>query len=363
MTDRLLLAVTAAVTDAIVVADAEGTILLWTGGAERVLGWTAAEIVGRPLTTIVPSHLRAAHQVAFSRVAGGGPARLIGRSVELEALHERGTSFPIELTLGRGSEAAGAFFVGVIRDISERRAVAAELERSVADLDQFAAIASHDLAAPLQIVGGYLELLERRHGERLGDEARQFVAAATDAVGEMRELISALLLYARVGAAAAQPAEVDVRGLTVDVAEGLAAAAAQGVEIRTGDLPRLTTDRTLLRQVLQNLLSNAVRHAAAVVSVDARPAPGGWRIAVGDDGPGIDGSVRGHVLDMFVRGEDGGTGIGLAIVRRSVERLGGTVEVGTSPLGGAELAFTLPSGQASGTPSTKLPGLPSSGLV
>jgi PAS domain S-box-containing protein len=339
----LFAAVADAVSDALVVADADGRLILWAGGAEALFGWRADEALGMPLSRLVPERLRDAHLAAFGAVAGGAPGRLFGvRGIELEAQRADGTVFPCELTLGRGRTGDGEFFVGVVRDVTDRHAAAAELARSAAEHEQFAAVASHDLLTPLQVVDGMLKLLRRRHGAALPDDAREMVGAAAAATGRMRELIDALLRYAQVGRGDVVRERVDLAALVAE----LPPAGRDGVVVEAAaHLPCVEGDPVLLRQALGNLVGNAARVARSRVLVEADEGPDAWTVRVGDDGPGVPDALRATLFDAYVRGEGetaGAAGLGLTIVRRVAERHGGTVQVGTSPLGGAELRLTLP---------------------
>lgn len=338
--------VAGAVQDAVVAADQDGRIVLWTGGAEAIFGYTEAEAVGMPLENIVPPSLRDKHREGFGRVAAGGPPSLMGTgSLSLEACRAGGETFPVELTLGRVVRPEGMLFVGIIRDDTERRRVLDELASSLNDHEQFASVASHDLSEPLRLVDGYLKLLARRHGERLPEEAAAIVRECLSATSRMRALIDALLRYAQAGNAPAEVEELDSSEVTAQAVDALGTMLAEhGVAVHIGALPPVCADEILLRQALQNLLGNAVRHARSQVRVEGTVEPDRTvRLSVGDDGPGIPADKRARALDPFVRGDAGGmAGLGLAIVRRSMERHGGRVEIGESALGGAEITLVLP---------------------
>jgi signal transduction histidine kinase len=164
----------------------------------------------------------------------------------------------------------------------------------------------------------------------------------------MRELIDALLRYARVGGGTVAREPVDL-GTVAHDAEGALAAAIweRGTRVEIAPLPTVEGDPSLLRQVLQNLLANAVQHARAAdphVAVSAQPADGAWELSVADNGSGIPVDLRPRAFDLFERGRNGGTGLGLAICRRAVERHGGRIWIADTPGGGADLRFTVPRG-------------------
>ena len=162
----------------------------------------------------------------------------------------------------------------------------------------------------------------------------------------MRGLIEALLGYARVGGGRVGAGPVDLERVAQE-AEGALATAIweRGTRVELDDLPTVAGDAALLRQVLQNLLANAVRHARPDdprVTVSAAAHDAGWEVSVADNGPGVPPDVRPRAFDLFARGENGGTGLGLAICRRAIERHGGRIWIADTPEGGADVRFTLP---------------------
>lgn len=356
----LLLTMVRAVGDAIVIADETGTITMWTGAAEQIFGWRADEAVGRPVTTIVPERLRDAHHAGLRRVADGGERRVVGRGpVEVIGLRRDGSEFPVELTLASDVHDGRRFHAAIMRDVSARHAAASELqaalrelERSNAELQQFASVASHDLHEPLRIVDGYLGLLRRRTAGQLDDTSVEFIDNAVGAVGRMQTLIDDLLRYARAGAGTAGAAEVDLAEVAGEALARIAASVeAAGAHVELGELPVVHGDASLLRQVLQNLLANAVKFRredrTPHVRVGARRLDDAWEISVVDNGIGVDDDAARRIFAMFGRGrgagrDRAGSGIGLALCKRAVEAHGGVIRVLHAPDGGSDFRFTLP---------------------
>jgi PAS domain S-box-containing protein len=247
------------------------------------------------------------------------------------------------------------------RDVTARKAVerelqayARELERSNAELEQFAYVASHDLSEPLRMITGYLRLLERRYADALDEDGREFVAFALDGAIRMRTLIDDLLTYSRVGRDV-EPAEpVDVQAL-VETAWRTLTAGREGPPatlLATG-LPTVMGDPQQLHQLFQNLLANALKFVAAgrapVVEVRADVLPeGGWRFTVEDEGIGFDAEQAERIFRVFqrlhTRDEYSGTGVGLAIARKVVEHHGGRIWAEPREGGGARFRFDLPAG-------------------
>ena len=233
------------------------------------------------------------------------------------------------------------------RVLAELRRRNVELERSNEELTQFAYVASHDLSEPLRVIAGHVELLARRYEGQLDENADRYIAFAVDGCTRMRVLIEDLLSYSRAGREA-QFQPVDVTEVMEQVRRNLGPALGEsgGSLIVDGDLPTLTADRTQLVQVFTNLVANSLKYRrpdlAAAVHVSALHAEDSWRIEIADNGVGIPKEHRERIFRIFQRlhGRDiPGTGIGLAICRKIVERHQGTIEVGESPYGGT--AFTI----------------------
>ena len=255
---------------------------------------------------------------------------------------------------------------------AELAAKGAELGRMNAELERFACTASHDLRAPLQGILTQLELAELDLDEGALDEAslRARIERMQGQIRRLERLIDGVLAYSAAEAGAGEPVDVDVRALVREIGEGLNVAP-ERLPVET-DAPALRTDAVRLGQTLSNLVTNAFRYHDAPERATVRvscvtgapdaaaagaPAPVTFR--VDDDGPGIAEADRERVFEMFARlpsARADGTGVGLSIVRRSVEALGGTVSVGASPLGGARFTFTWPATvPATPTPAASAP--------
>ena len=224
----------------------------------------------------------------------------------------------------------------------------AELQRSNVELEQFAGVVSHDLAAPLGVVSGYLELLGDLYGEQ--EQALSWVGSATRAVDRMQGLINALLTYARAGSGPCRMEKAPL-GDVIDQAlmdlRGPIKDASATVSVPAG-LPDVPCDPTLIRQLLQNLIGNAIKYRdpnrPCRVEVTAELIGGEWHVAVADNGLGIPPEHRRRVFDMFARMEPGtrnGHGVGLSTCQRIAERHGGRIWADGTPGGGTTITFTL----------------------
>ena len=231
-----------------------------------------------------------------------------------------------------------------------------ELQRSNTELEHFAYIASHDLQEPLRTVQSYLQLLRRRYQPVLDQDAEEFIDFAIDGATRMRELIEDLLTYARVASRARplQPERLDdvldevLLSLKVRLEE-------QGAVVERGCLPTVMADRRQLAQLLQNLLSNAMKFQATgtkpLVHITAELHDGGWLVRVKDNGIGLEQEYQDKIFVIFqrlhARDEYEGTGVGLAVCKKIVERHGGSIWVESQPNQGATFLFTLPDAHAS----------------
>jgi signal transduction histidine kinase len=245
------------------------------------------------------------------------------------------------------------------------RVANAELERSNDDLERFAYVASHDLSEPLRTIGGFGGLMERRYGDRLDEEGRTMLGHISAGAARLQALIDGLLSYARVSTEHHDVQAIALDDLTSEVLAGVKPALDErGAEISVSPLPTVEGERGQLSQLLQNLILNAVKFTADDVSprvdISPRQLPDGrWEIHVSDNGIGIAPDQAQRIFEMFQRGtadrSRSGTGIGLALCARIVERHGGQIRVEPREGGGSVFAFDLP-----GAPGARPPAPPRS---
>jgi signal transduction histidine kinase len=232
-----------------------------------------------------------------------------------------------------------------------------EMERSNKDLQQFAYVASHDLQEPLRMVSSYVQLLQRRYKGRLDADADDFIGFAVDGATRMQHLIQGLLSYSRINTHGNLPSPTDIGEVLHQVITNLGLAIDEsGARITHESLPVVEADGTQLVQLFQNLVANAIKFCSALppqvhVSVD-REDPY-WLFSVRDNGIGLDPDYDDRIFTIFqrlhTRLDYPGTGIGLAICKRIVERHGGSIWVKSAPGEGSTFYFTLPAGDSIGT--------------
>ena len=230
---------------------------------------------------------------------------------------------------------------------------AERLARSNADLERFAHVVSHDLQEPLRTVSGFAELLQRRHHGTLDRRADESLDLIVDGCRRMAGLLDGVLDYSRAAGAGLDLEHVDLDVVVAEVLAGLDRTIGErGASVEVEPLPEVEGDRVQLTQLVQNLLSNALRHSGdrpPRVRVWADEAPDHWRVHVQDEGPGVAPEDAERVFGMFQRagagagaGERDGSGIGLAIARRIAERHGGRLWVERAPVRGSVFTFSLP---------------------
>jgi len=247
--------------------------------------------------------------------------------------------------------------IGIDRDITDQRRTEAklnatleELKRSNRELEQFAYVASHDLQEPLRTVTSFIQLLKQRYEGRLDSDADEFIGFVVDGVGRMRQLINDLLTYSRVQTRGGEFAPTDsgavMEQTLVDLKAGIVDS---GAVVTCDPLPTVLADVAQLRQLFQNLVGNAIKFRGQQpprVHVSAEPRGDEWVFSVRDNGIGIASQYNERIFQIFqrlhTRSEYKGTGIGLAVCRRIVERHGGRIWVESEPGKGSSFFFTLP---------------------
>jgi len=236
------------------------------------------------------------------------------------------------------------------QEISARAEVQSALQRSNTELEQLAYVASHDMQEPLRMVASYLQLVAQRYHGQLDADADEFIGYAVDGAKRMQALINDLLAYSRLGTKARPFEPSDCNAILKTAISHLRVAIDDsGARITHGTLPTVMGDATQLLQLFQNLLSNAIkfrRDVPPVVHVDAQPSDDAWRFTVRDNGIGIAPEYFERIFVLFQRlhgrGEYSGTGIGLAICKKVVERHGGSIAVQSQLGEGSTFSFTLP---------------------
>ncbi len=339
------------------IVEESGNILLANAEAERLFGYEANGLTWQPVEKLVPGRLRGQHRGHRAAYHVAPLKHSMGQGRELYGLRKDGTEFPCEIGLNPIQTATGTQTLIAVVDITERRRAereaeeyTEELKRSNAELEQFAYIASHDLQEPLRMVASYTELLAERYRGQLDDKADKYIGYAVDGAHRMQRLIRDLLAFARVSSQAKPLLPVDAGAVLTSVLTQLQQTIEKSnAQVVWKDMPAVSADDGQLGQVFQNLIGNACKfHGAKAPRIEIRAEKAGdmWQFSVVDNGIGIDMENCGRIFQMFqrlhTREEYEGTGIGLAIAKRIVERHGGKIWFDSVPGEGTTFQFTIP---------------------
>jgi PAS domain S-box-containing protein len=343
--------------DAMVIVDAAGQIVLVNHGAEELFGFRPDDLIGQPIEILLPRSARARHVRHRSAFLSDPRARRMGVGTELSAVTADGGEVPVEIFLSPFDTAEGPLVSASIRDISGRQEVerrlarAADLERSNADLEAFAYMASHDLQEPLRKVTQFCQLLKQEYGGR-HEMADTYMDFAIDGASRMQQLINDLLELSRVGLSEVVREWVDMHVVVTKALEILREHLEEtGAVVEIGDMPRVFAAPSSLVQLYQNLIGNALKFRdparLPVIRIGGERNGGEWRFWVTDNGIGLEPKHANRIFEAFRRLNDRsqypGTGIGLAICRRIVERHGGRIWVESQPGAHSTFYWTIPS--------------------
>lgn len=348
--------------DAFISVDRDWHITDWNPQAEATFGWTKPEALGRPLSTIVPRHLRKQYARMVEKRFEKGDNTVLRATYELQAVHKEGKQFPIEFVVFKIKEDLDYLFCAFVRDISEHKRMNDELERIVGErterltqsneeLKQFAKIASHDLQEPLRAVQGFANLLKETTEGKLDQEAQEFIAYILDGTQRMQNLIQAVLTHSSIIKNEGTFYDTKCNDVIEDVLTNLSALIKEteaGFDIDA--LPEVAVERSHLVQLFQNLISNALKYRNKTrpphIEIKVDSSGDYWLFSVRDNGIGMDPRYTEKVFDMFARlhgkTEYSGTGMGLAICKRIVTSHGGSISVESQPGEGSIFLFTLP---------------------
>jgi PAS domain S-box-containing protein len=382
--------------DAIVSADQRGNIIAWNTGAERIFGYQEAEVLGKPFTMLMPERYQHAHEQGLEHMREGGEVKILGKTTELAGYRKSGQEFPLELSLSGWKTGEGAFYTGIIRDITERKhaeealqALTASLEQKVcertAELEvardqaltatqhksEFLANMSHELRTPLNAVIGFSEvLLERMFGE-LNQKQEEYLRDILGSGRHLLALINDILDLAKVESGHMEldlgtfelPAVLTSTFMLIrERAKRHSIQVSLDIDQRLG---RFTADERKLKQILLNLLSNAVKFTPdeGVVSLKAVLQDDGVEISVTDTGIGIEPEFQQKIFDEFFQVGDQfqkheGTGLGLAVTKKYIELHGGRIRVQSAKGQGSTFTFTLPALPTSETRSAPTVAMP-----
>ena len=369
--------------DAILTIDENGTILFANAATERLFGYPRTVLVGSSLDLLLPPHAAMSHAAHLRALRSGGDHAVLGRHRDIRARHRDGTLILVEIAITRTWVGACPTYTGIVRDVRDQRAarealarlnvaLMAQVDSRTAELDDarhhaeasgrardsFLAVVSHELRTPMNAILGGLTLLT---DTPLDEEQQEMVTLALRGSEQLLGLVDDVLAYTEVeaGAVTIVPADFDVIPFAEDAVAAIRSRATAkgltvGVAVAAGLPARWRHDATRLGQVLRTFLDNAVKFTSegtvtltVTAGHDASRTPA-LRFAVHDTGVGIPSARLPFVFDRLTMGDDsatrrhGGLGLGLALARSLADRMGGTIDVASTPGSGSTFAVTIP---------------------
>ncbi|MGE3178932.1 MAG: PAS domain S-box protein [Vicinamibacterales bacterium] len=343
-TDARWRAIIDSTVDAIVVIDVHGRIETFNRSAERMFGYTEAEMLGKSVNMLMPSPDREQHDGYISRYLSAGSPRIIGIGREVTCLRRDGTTLPVHLSVGEWQVGGERHFTGILHDLSPRMELEARLreQTALARLGEMAAVIAHEVKNPLAAVRGAIQVIGGRlpAGSKDGPIIKEIVAR----LDALNDLIKDLLLFARTPQPRMGPLSLrSLVQMTLDLLAKDPAFAPLQVEL-TGDAPPTRGDAELLKIVIQNLLLNAAQalHGEGSIRVGIVPGATVHQVQIADSGPGIPPEVQSKLFHPFFTTKARGTGLGLSIARRLVEAHHGTLEVTCPGTGGTLVVVSVP---------------------
>jgi PAS domain S-box-containing protein len=355
LTDFLLADIVGIAADAIICIDESQRITLFNEGAETIFGWTADEVIGRPLEVLLPERVREVHRTHIEKFRQAPErSRKMGQRQEISGIRKNGEEFPAEAAIAKVSMGGAVVFSVVLRDITEQVELQKRLQRAVSARDEIAGVVAHDLRNPVSAVKMLSSALMRWAAEHdVEMQPREQLSLIREAALQMDRLIQDLLDITRVESGRFS---VDPQPLTtIALLEGSLRTLRPLVEDRglalkvdlPSSLPMVSADPERIGQLLSNLIGNAIKATTkGCITVSASEAENEVHISVSDTGTGIPREHLAHLFDRYWRAPSNirtrGAGLGLPIARGIVQAHGGRLWVESEPGQGSTFHFTLP---------------------
>jgi PAS domain S-box-containing protein len=342
--------------DAVIIANQKGDIVLVNAQTEKLFGYARNELLDQTIERLLPLRYRAEHRSRRDRFFAAPDVRPNGVGLQLHGQRKDGTEFPIEFSLNYLETEEGPLVLCAIHDVSVRKRYEStleekntELQDAVRELDAFAYSVSHDLRAPLRAIDGFSRILLKQSGPTLTDETREYLQLVRDNTVQMGHLVDDLLAFSRLSRLPLSKQQVATAKIIEQVVcDERQQAEGRSVSVSVGEMPTIWGDPPLLKQVFVNLIGNAFKYtrmrAEAVIEIGSHEIGGEQVFFIRDNGAGFDMEYAGKLFGVFERlhrAEDfEGTGVGLAIVQRIIQRHGGRVWVEAAVDKGATFYFT-----------------------
>lgn len=363
--ERQVQTIFAAAPDAIIVIDDKGLVSRWNSKAEKIFGWSAAEMLGKPLAgSIIPEKYREMHSTGMEKFISTGVGPVLNQTIEMPAIRKDGSEFFVELTISNTKLKGKHIFIGFLKDITERKRkddrikqLNGQLENTIEllqasnkEMEAFTYSVSHDLRAPLRIINGFAEILVSDYAAKLDEEGLYNLNVIMNNSRQMGQLIDDLLNLSRLGRAALDKKTVNMEELVQEVMAGMEFINPDiKSEIKFNGLRPALCDPSLIKQVWTNLISNADKYSRKKekqeIEIGSMIQDDKVVYYVKDNGVGFDMQYAGKLFGVFQRlhkvSEFEGTGVGLAIVHRIINKHGGRIWADAKENKGATFYFTL----------------------
>ncbi|KAA3437135.1 sensor histidine kinase [Rufibacter hautae] len=356
-----------AAVDGIITIDTRGVIEMVNPSAAKLFGYEAGELLGRSINVLMPEPDHSQHDRYMHNYHETGHRKIIGIGREVTGLRKDGSTFPFYLSISEVELADRKVYTGFIHDITQQklneeklRRYAAELERSNLELQDFAYVSSHDLQEPLRKIQAFGDRLKTKEYANLSDQGKDYVDRMLNAASRMQNLINDLLSFSRVTSKANPFVKVSLDAILSGVLSDLEVTIEQtGTQIIRSPLPSIEAEPTQMRQLFQNLISNAIKFRKEgekpVISISAKivqhkahltatPGDEVVQISIQDNGIGFQEKYLDRIFNIFQRLEGQkyeGSGIGLAICRKIAVRHGGDITAQSQPGVGTTFLITL----------------------
>lgn len=346
--------------DGIISINIRGTVESYSRACETIFGYTADEVIGKNVKMLMPDPYQAEHDGYLSNFRKTGDKKIIGIGREVRGMRKDGSTLPIDLSVSEVNASGERVFCGIVRDITERKQAEEDREQFIEqlahsnrELDNFAYVASHDLKAPLRVIGNTSQWLEEDLGPDLSEDSRENMALLRNRVKRMERLLDDLLDYSRIGRTNEKAGAIRISGkevlndamLLADIPEGFCVTVSPVFsEIQLEIMP--------LKQIFANLINNAIKHhdkTTGNIDIGVTTQEGKYVFTVADDGPGIAPEFHDQVFKMFKtlkpRDQVEGSGMGLAMIEKHIHHFGEEISLASDLGQGCTFRFTWPKAQ------------------
>lgn len=345
--------------DAIIAINDNSLITYWNPKAEEIFGWSSNEVLNRSLAeVIIPAAYRQEHEKGMKRYLATGEARVLNKTIEVTAINKNGNEFYVSLTISSTKQSGNIGFISFIRDITQQKKNVLELEQSKKQLDesnreleQYSWLTSHDLMEPLRKILTYSDILLTQHNDKLEESVQKHVAKIHQSGKRMGSLIQAILSYSELASEQHLFEKVNLNLIVEEVLVDLELLIKNAnAEIEIKDLKTIEAIPFQMRQMFQNLIANAVKYARKDVrpqiQISSCEISGFLEIIVKDNGIGFEQKDQDKIFRLFQRlaieYQTDGTGIGLALCKKIVEKHNGSISAESQPGKGTSFFIKLP---------------------